>query len=249
MRIAVISDIHGNAIALEAVLNDLSGEAIDQIICLGDAIQGGPQPALAVARLRELGCPVVMGNADAWLLTGAETGHEAPPPDRLARMHEVRAWSLAQLSAADQEFIAEFQPTVAIPLGGERELLCFHGSPASFDEVILPTTPEAEFERILGAHLPHILTGGHTHMQQIRRIGATDSFFFNPGSVGRAFSHHQPDGQFRSDPWADYAVLTVVGGRMALELRRVPFDVAALIATYQSSGRPHAEEAIAEYTG
>ena len=86
-------------------------------------------------------------------------------------------------------------------------------------------------------------------MQQIRRLGATDSFFFNPGSVGRAFSHQQPADQFRSDPWADYAVLSVAGGRLALELRRVPFDVAELIAAYRSSGRPHAEEAIAEYTG
>jgi predicted phosphodiesterase len=249
MKIAIISDIHGNCIALDTVLDDLRGTPVDQVVCLGDAIQGGPQPAATVARLRALGCPVVMGNADAWLLTGEETGDEAPAPDRLARMLDVRAWSLAQLSAADQEFIAGFQPTIAIPLGGGRDLLCFHGSPASFDEVILPTTPEAEFERMLGAHLPHILTGGHTHMQQIRRLGATDSFFFNPGSVGRAFSHHQPDGQFRSDPWADYAVLTAEGGRIALELRRVPFDVSQLIATYRSSGRPHAEEAIAEYTG
>src|SRR6185437_2044182 len=77
MRIAVISDIHGNCIALDAVLADQRARALDQVVCLGDAIQGGPQPAETVARLRELGCAIVMGNADAWLLTGEATGSEA----------------------------------------------------------------------------------------------------------------------------------------------------------------------------
>ena len=74
MRIAVFSDIHGNGLALEAVLADIQAKAPDRLVCLGDAIQGGPQPAQVVRRLRELQCPVVMGNADAWLLTGEGTG-------------------------------------------------------------------------------------------------------------------------------------------------------------------------------
>ena len=73
MRVAVISDIHASRIALDKVLEDLERHPADQMVCLGDAIQGGPQPAEVVRRLRELGCPVVMGNADAWLLSGVET--------------------------------------------------------------------------------------------------------------------------------------------------------------------------------
>ena len=73
MKLAVISDIHGNAIALDAVLADLERRPADRLICLGDSIQGGAQPAEVVARLRELACPAVMGNADAWLLSGIET--------------------------------------------------------------------------------------------------------------------------------------------------------------------------------
>lgn len=247
IRIAVISDIHGNCIALDAVLADVRRAQVDQIVCLGDAIQGGPQPAEVVTRLRDLACPVVMGNADAWLLTGVETGDEDIAPERRRKMDAIRAWSLTQLSEADQVFIAAFEPTVTLPLSARRALLCFHGSPASFDEVILPTTPEDEFQRMLGAHAPHILTGGHTHMPHVRRLGATDSFFFNPGAVGLAYSHHQPDDQFRTDPWAEYAILSADGDRIALEFRRVPFDVAALLAVYQSSGRPHAADAIAQY--
>src|SRR5689334_25038431 len=119
MRIAVISDMHGNCVALDAVLADLGRDPADQIVCLGDAIQGGAQPAQTVARLRELGCPVVMGNADAWLLSGQATGSEATTEKQEA----ARLWSLAQLSAADQAFIAGFQPTVEVVLPGGRRLL------------------------------------------------------------------------------------------------------------------------------
>jgi predicted phosphodiesterase len=247
MRVAIISDIHGNCIALEAVLADLGRDKVDQLVCLGDAIQGGPQPVEVVARLRNLGCPVVMGNADAWLLTGEETGNEPITAERLAKLNEVRVWSLTQLSADDKAFIAGFQPTVTIPLSSGRDLLCFHGSPTSFDEIILPETPEEKFREVLGAYIPHILTGGHTHLQQLRRLGASESFFFNPGSVGLAYSHNQTEGHFRTDPWAEYAVLSVEGERLGTEFRRVPFDVAGLVEIYRASGRPYAAEAVAQY--
>ena len=246
MRIAVLSDIHGNCVALDAVLAELQVHPADSIVCLGDAIQGGPQPAQVVARLRQLACPVVMGNADAWLLDGQETGPEVISPERNRQLEVVRGWSLSQLSAEDQRFIAAFQPTVEVPLTASRSLLCFHGSPASYHDVILPDTPEDEFQGLLGAHATHILTGGHTHIQYPRRLA--DSFYFNPGSVGFAYSHAQREDAFRADPWGEYALLTVEDGRVGLEFLRVPFDTAELIQAYHESGRPFAEQAIAQYT-
>src|SRR5512142_3377814 len=131
MRIAVISDIHGNCIALDAALDDLVQRPADHLVCLGDAIQGGPQPAAVVRRLRELGCPVVMGNADAYLLSGANTGDEPTSEERQRMLDAVREWSLAQLSTEDRAFIQSFRPTVEVALEAGRRLLCFHGSPAS----------------------------------------------------------------------------------------------------------------------
>lgn len=247
-RIAVFSDIHGNALALEAVLKDLEHDHFDHMVCLGDAIQGGPQPAQVVQRLRELECPVVMGNADAWLLSGQETGDEDISPQRRVKLDAVREWSLAQLSPEDRDFIAGFQPVVELPLDEGRSLLCFHGSPASFDDFILPSTPEEEFQRLLSPHLPRLLCGGHTHLQQLRRLGVSESFFFNPGSVGLAYSHQQTEEGFRADAWAEYAVLTSEGARAGLEFRRVPFDAAQLVEVYLHSGRPFAEDAAAQYS-
>jgi predicted phosphodiesterase len=247
LKIAIISDIHGNAFALDGVLRDLEGESVDQLVCLGDAIQGGPQPAEVVARLRELACPVVMGNADAWLLTGVETSKEPISPARKIRLDAVREWSLTQLSEADRAFIAAFQPTVEIPLDGGRSLLCFHGSPTSFDDIIFPSTPDEEVNALLTPYLPHLMTGGHTHLQQIRHIGTSDSFFFNPGSVGLSYNPQHTQESFRANPWAEYAVLTADSRRLALEFRRVPFDAGEMIAIYRASGRPFADDAAAQY--
>ncbi len=240
MRVAIISDIHGNDFALEKMLADL-GSGYDQMVCLGDAIQGGAQPAQTVSRLRDMNIPIVMGNADAWLITGVETGKEKLPPDRPI----VREWSLSQLSSEDVAFIKSFQPTVTVDLGNGKNLLCFHGSPTSFDDIILPTTPMDEIEGFLGAYKSSFLTGGHTHVQNVRRLGET--FYFNPGSVGYAYFHHQPEDHFKADAWAEYALLTVEGTRVSLEFRRVPYDAESVIQIYLSSGRPYAEAGANQY--
>lgn len=243
MRIAIFSDIHGNAFALDSMLADLERHPADRLVCLGDAIQGGAQPVETVARLRALGCPIVMGNADAWLLNGVNTSENEPITERL---EAIRQWSLARLSADDRAFIAAFQPTIELPLEGGHKLLCFHGSPTSFDDLIFPETAEEEFVRLLGPFASAVLTGGHTHLQQLRRLG--DTFFFNPSSVGVVYDRHQPEGeQRRLDPWAEYAVLSSEGERLALEFRRVPYDVEPLVEIIRASGRPDAEAMIAEY--
>jgi putative phosphoesterase len=245
MRIAIFSDIHGNDLAFEAVEADIKKQNVDQIVCLGDAIQGGPQPAAVVQRLRALNCPVVMGNADAWLITGVETGNEEIEPERLKKMEAIRQWSLSQLNADDQEFIADFQATITIPLEKNLELLCFHASPDSFDDVIAPAAPQEVVQKYLGNYAQHILTGGHTHAQQVRRNG--EFFFFNPGSVGLVFSEFQNEDKLRADRWAEYAILTVENGNTSLEFRRIPYDMQALAQVYRTSGRPFAEEALAQY--
>lgn len=245
MKLGVISDIHGNYVALEAVLRDLERASPDRVICLGDAIQGGPQPGEVARALRARGWPVVMGNADDFLLNGVAQEGDAVSSEREAKLQTVRAWSVAQLDEADKAYIAGFAPTVSDPLEGGMGLLAFHGSPDSFVHVLLPETPEAEFRERLGAYAGRVLCGGHTHLQFVRRLGP--GFFFNPGSVGLAYDRNQPEAGFRADPWAEWALVTAEGGHLGLEFRRVPFDVEALKRAYRESGRPLAEEAVAQY--
>ncbi len=244
MRIAVISDIHGNCFALDRALEDIRQQGIEQIVCLGDAIQGGAQPAETVQRLRELDCPVVMGNADDWLLTGVETStNETVSEQQLA----VRAWSLAQLSEEDVAFIRQFQPTIEIPLEAGKKMLCFHGSPRSYDDILLPDTPEEAWKQFLGGFEATLLTGGHTHTQQLRRLGLSNAWYFNPGSVGFAYNWQLPEDQFRADPWAEYAIVASEGENIGVTFRKIPFDASEFIRIIRASGRPYAEQAAAQY--
>jgi predicted phosphodiesterase len=220
----------------------------DQIVCNGDMIQGGPQPHETVQLLREMSCSIVMGNSDAWLMTGVETDAHLLSEERRQKLNIVREWSLSQLTEEDRAFINSFQPTVTLDLGRGRRLLAFHGSPTSFDQLLLPSTSEDEFQEILKPYADRILTGGHTHLQYMRRLRDSQNFFFNPGSVGVAYNHEQSGDTGYLDPWAEYAILTVEGMQVSLEFRRIPLDRTRMAEIYRSSSRPFAETAMEQYT-
>jgi predicted phosphodiesterase len=242
MRIAIISDIHGECFLLDHVLEDIERHKVDQIVCLGDAIQGGSQPAETVARLRELKCPVVMGNADAWLVSFGASKEENISEKQLA----VRSWSLRQLSEDDIEFIRNFKPTLQIDLEGGKKLLCFHGSPNSFDDIILPATPDPEVKKFFSGFEAAFFAGGHTHLQQIRRIG--NSWFVNPGSVSVVYNRElSGTDAVLLDPWSEYAILSSEAQDTGVTFRALPFDVAELAKVVRKTGRPNTEEMLAQY--
>lgn len=238
MRLVLFSDVHGNAVALHALLAELEREPADAVVCLGDAVQGGAQPAEVVDLLEELACPVVLGNADAFLLDPG-AGEEVPTPSQL----ELRAWAVDQLGPERLARIAAFHPTVELELAGSRTLLAFHGSPTSFDDFLLPSTPEGVFRELAGTGRADVLAGGHVHLQFLRRLGET--IFVNPGSVGLGYDHEQPEDDFRADPWAAYAVVELDGGRLEVAFRRAPIDVREVLAAIEGSGAPGAERAAA----
>src|SRR5205814_333274 len=93
VRLAVISDIHGNRVGLEAVLDELARERLDGFVWLGDVSEGGPQPVECLDRLRALGCRVVMGNTDWWLANYRYEPH-------LAARADIGAWAIGQLGPA-----------------------------------------------------------------------------------------------------------------------------------------------------
>lgn len=248
MRIVVLSDVHGNASALETVLEDLKKTSYDHIVCNGDMIQSGAQPHETVQLLREMKCSIVKGNSDAWLMTGVETDAHLISEERRKKLDIVRAWSLSKLDDEDRAFINAFQPTITVDLGHGRNLLAFHGSPISFDQFLLPSTPEDEFQEILKPYANSILTGGHMHLQYTRRLRDSQNFFFNPGSVGVAYNHEQSNPNGLLDPWAEYAILTAQKANVQLEFVRVPLDMEKMAEIYRNSDRPFADTAMEQYT-
>jgi predicted phosphodiesterase len=238
-RLALVSDQHGNDVAFRAALEDVERLGVQEVVCLGDVVQGGAEPAQTLDRLAALGCETVLGNADAFLL---EIPDDSPEPVT-ERQLEVRDWTLSQLSPSHVEQIRSFAPVVHRELDGVS-LLLFHGSPRSYDDVLLPELGGQALEPFLG-HDAALLAGGHTHLQWTRRIG--DALYVNPGSVGVSYDRHHDPPVFR--PLAEWALVTVANSGVGIEFRQVPYAIEDFRAAAQRSGRPYADDLVAQLVG
>ena len=229
-RLTLISDIHGNGVALDTVLADVAAREVDEIVCLGDLAAGGPQPRQVLRRLRELGCRAVRGNADRWLLEGLPPGRS----EATRRLAETVAWTRAQLRDDDLAYIAALPATVRCSVAG-LELLSVHGSPRSDLERLLATTSDAALDELFACAGAHVLAAGHTHLQLLRRH--SDRLLVNPGSVGLPLG--TTTGSAPPLPnVAEYALVTVRAGDVEIAFRRLPTDIDALGAA--SAAMPHA---------
>jgi predicted phosphodiesterase len=238
MKLALISDIHGNLFAFDAVLEDIRRRKIEQILCLGDVVSSGPQPREALQRLREIGCPTVMGNTDAWIVEPSLREY----PDLYGQnLQDIEYWSSQQLTEEDKAFLSTFQPTIEWPLSEQRTLLAYHGSPRSFLVGIVPTTPMEQLDECFADTTAQILVGGHTHQQLFLRY--RDKLVLNPGSVGMPLDRQRARREIeaRNPPWGEYAILNSEGNQFSVELLRVLFDIEGFLALLSQRGMPHTE--------
>lgn len=235
MRVALIADIHANLISLEATLAHIAKQGVDEIICLGDVASVGPQPRESLDQLRTLRCPIVMGNGEAQLRTPIPAAPDAP--DRLHKIIDLYTWCRSILSDEDWTFMQAFAPTVTVPLGGNATLLCFHGSPHSYYDVIRVTTPEDELDRMLGDTEAMVMAGGHTHQPFARRY--RERLLLNPGCIGVPLRVYR-GGDLHRAPWAEYATVTWEADHLSVNLHRVPVDVRVVEDAALQSGMPHA---------
>jgi putative phosphoesterase len=236
LKIALFSDIHGNLPAFEAVISALQRQKIDQLVCLGDICLLGPQPVEALHRLKELGCPVVMGNTDHWSLdpSNFERHDEVNPI-----FFDLERWAGMRLSAADREFIQTFKPTLEIALPAKEVLLCCHGSPHNFIDQISTNTPQEKLIEMLAGVNALVVACGHTHAPLLRRVGR--SLVVNPGSVGRPVQLDLATEKVQYGLWAEYAILEVETGQVAVTFHRVTYDINKLFHAARVNEMPHLE--------
>jgi predicted phosphodiesterase len=239
VRLALLSDQHGNDVAFRAALADVERLDVEEIVCLGDVVQGGSEPAQALDRLAALGCETVLGNADAFLL---EIPVDSPEPVT-ERLLAVREWTLSQLSSAHLEQMRAFAPVVRREIDGVS-LLLFHGSPRSYDDVLLPELGGEALGPFLGQDAA-LLAGGHTHLQWTRTIG--DALYVNPGSVGLSYDRHPDPPVLRA--LAEWTLVTIADGAVSVEFRQVPYAIEDFRAAATQSGRPYADEMAAQLGG
>jgi predicted phosphodiesterase len=250
MRIALISDIHGNTAALRAVLDDIMNHDVDTTVCLGDIAATGPDPSGAVDIIADLGGLVVRGNTDEDMLAVPKWWHDPAAvgaPASAIPIAEIGVWCASQLSAEQQEFLDELPLTTEVDLGEAGALLAFHGSPRLVNDNIIASTPVPDVAEMLQGTTQSLLAGGHTHVPMLRRHGSQT--IVNPGSVGAPFAGYSNAGDDDIASHAAYALITTHGSAMDIDLRQVPVSRDDLETMVQASGMPQGEWWLDRRTG
>jgi putative phosphoesterase len=219
MRIVVISDIHSNLPALEAVVDKLP--KYDELVCLGDLVGYGPQPNEVIARLQDLRPSIsLMGNHDHAVVTGDVEGFSSNASTAVR-------WTREKIGDAARDYLATLKPSAKI----EREgftIALFHGSPRDpLTEYIFLGIPETVGRSLVQTAGAEIVLLGHTHTPMLYRY--SDKVLANPGSVG------QPRD---ADPRASFALLTLSRGDVRFEVQRVDYDVDSVAGQILRSGLP-----------
>lgn len=228
-RLAALSDIHGNATAMEAVLKDIAREKPDAVLVAGDLVLNGPEPALVADVLRALaddGALVVQGNTDIavadfdysaafpWMTDGI--------PDAIV---DAAEWAHDTLGAQRIDWLRRLPAERRWRADDDTLVLVCHGSPGSqtagFDQGL---DPNITVERVARTDA-RVIVCGHTHLPEVRDLGW--KLIVNDGSAGYVF-----DGE----PSATWALIDIEGGTVTAEIRRTEFDALSVANAISARG-------------
>lgn len=216
MRIAIISDIHGNWPALEAVLLDIQKSSVDQIICLGDLANGGPYPAECIAAIQSLELVTLQGNHELYILD------QIPDMDTHDPSWRTVHWTRQQLTPQLLDYLNGLPLSYTLPCG---DAVCFHASPLNQFWGFLPAHTNQEVAERMNELDNVTLFVGHTHCPLYRLW--SNSWIVNCGSVGMPL-----DGS----PHAKYGIAAYRGGHWQIEFRAVAYDLEEVMRAYDERG-------------
>ncbi|GGC84710.1 serine/threonine protein phosphatase [Thalassobacillus devorans] len=225
MRLAFLSDIHGNARALEAVLEDIEKRNVDQLFVLGDIAYRGLEPERSVELVRGLDSQVIKGNADEWIVRGVQDGEV---PDKVIEgMNQERAWAHANMTSESVNYLNELPREITEEYKGIN-IHGFHATPADLFEVVLPDATEDEMkDRLMVNQLADVYIYGHIHKPYIRYING--KMVVNTGSVGLPF-----DGLAQPS----YVLIDIGENGVQSSIVRTNYELAGLVEDIEVSDYP-----------
>ena len=247
MRLAVLSDVHGNLTAMEAALTDLASVgAVDHVWFLGDLCAFGAQPAGCIHRLQQLAEEIgekqfraIGGNTDRYLVTGER--FKVPPAEdeaafnKLLKTREttdaVLNWNLSKLSWDDYSYLAKLLGReTSLRINDYGRVIGYHAIPGDDEAMLRPDTPDSEVLDALLDREGRLAVGGHTHLQMDREVG--NWRVVNVGSVGMSFD---------MPGRAQWGLFKFEDSAVTVDLRAVPYDVDQAVAEIHASRHPRPE--------
>lgn len=227
MRVAILSDIHGNLTAFDAVVADIKAAAPDLVFHGGDLADGGSCPSEIIDRIRDLGWQGVLGNGDQMLYRPESleefAAESSAPPALWISVREMAAATRARLGSERLSWLGKLPIAIA-----PQDFAIVHATPQSCWKAAPTNASNEELCQIYGGLERSIVVLGHVHIPSIRSLSGTPKFLINTGSVGLPF-----DGDQR----ASYLLLD--HGKPII--RRVDYSVDREVELLSSSKIPHAD--------
>ncbi len=213
MRVAILSDIHGNMQALEAVMSDIKENKCEKVLCLGDLAMAGPQPDKAIDFVREQNnWEVIQGNTDKMIADFSPEILENAK-NNFPVMGNALADDVKLLDDDRKEFLKNLPAQKELEIEGVKILLV-HGSPRRNNEDILPNQPLSKIEEILEGVSADLIFCGHTHIPAGYQTNKRQTVV-NVGSVGRPMT---------KEPKSCYVIADFENGGFSIEHRFIDYD-------------------------
>lgn len=222
MRLAILSDIHGNYEALQEIVCDLTNNNISSVIFLGDLVMKGPQPKEVFQTLKELN-PLcwLKGNTELWL-SDKRTQNESIN-STLKEIELYRNFAIERLSKDSINFMLNCPEKKSLAIKS-KNFLCVHGSPRSITEALYPSS---NFKNAIKNVKEDIILCGHSHVPFVKKI--EDKVLFNPGSVGCSY-----DGQANSS----YGIINITESNIDFSIKRLSYSITKLMDNAKKENFP-----------
>jgi predicted phosphodiesterase len=220
MRLAILADIHGNLAAFEAALAHARSQQVDQIIIAGDIVIGSPDSAACWRLARSLGCPIIRGNHERYIL---DLYSERADPRWASAQFAPLQWAHAQLSAAERAELAALPTQLRLP--EHPELVIVHASLRNDSDSLRAHTPEAELAAMFPNPQAELIVRAHNHIGALRSWDGRQ--IITAGSVGLPL-----DGA----PTAQYLILERRRSGWHAAHQSAPYDLDGALARFQQSG-------------
>lgn len=229
LKVALISDIHGNLQALTATLQDISVQGVDAVIVLGDVATLGPNPREVIEVLQRCEALFVRGNHDDILVDLYENTHGADD-------HDVYKWAASKLSRSHVVFLKGFKDVIPLTLGQDTSLVSYHASPWSNTISIREHVRTVAGRKIFDEYSGDIFVGGHEHHQFRETLGVRE--IVSVGSAGFPYRKVPFSGFPEACAWSEYAIVALDKGVIKVAFKRVEYDTWAFRHAASQSDSP-----------